>query len=135
MYYIRRGGRIKGPMNREKLRSLRQERRLQKRDEIAESPDGPWRPLREVYDEVLGGDPFDAVDQGFWRAHTAAEMLEEQAESVTAELDPAWGESLRTWIEGDDLFREPVSPWKLALGLLLIAVLAMFAVTIFLGTQ
>ena len=41
VYYVRRDGRIKGPLTREKLRTLRQERRLRMRDDVAESVDGP----------------------------------------------------------------------------------------------
>ena len=54
MYYVRRDGRVKGPLTREKLRTLRQERRLRMRDEVAESANGPWRQLGDFRD-LRGG--------------------------------------------------------------------------------
>jgi len=45
VYFVRRKGRVKGPLTLEKLRALRDEDRLRMRDEIAESADGPWKRL------------------------------------------------------------------------------------------
>lgn len=55
MYYVKRKGKIKGPLTLEKMQELRDEDRLRMRDEVAESPEGPWARLSDVYDRVFGG--------------------------------------------------------------------------------
>lgn len=55
MYYVKRQGRIKGPLTLEKMQELRDDDRLRMRDEVAESPEGPWARLSDVYDRVFGG--------------------------------------------------------------------------------
>ena len=78
MYFVRRKGRVKGPLTLEKLRALRDEDRLRMRDEIAESADGPWKRLTEVYVELLDeddeapGDPVSGVDDEFWEEKSAS---------------------------------------------------------------
>jgi hypothetical protein len=64
MYFVRRKGRIRGPLTLEKLQSLRDEDRLRMRDEIAESAEGPWSRLTDVYDELLGPETSDSDGPG-----------------------------------------------------------------------
>ena len=71
MYYMRRRGRVKGPLSREKLVALQQEDRLRMRDEIGPTEDGPWQRLIDVYDEVFGDESTTAyadnpADDEFW---------------------------------------------------------------------
>ena len=71
MYYMRRHGRVKGPLSREKLVALQQEDRLRMRDEIGPTEDGPWQRLIDVYDEVFGDESTTAyadnpADDEFW---------------------------------------------------------------------
>ena len=70
MYFVRRKGRVKGPLSREKLLTLQQEDRLRMQDEIGQSEGGPWSRLIDVYDEVFGEESTAIADaQGedeFW---------------------------------------------------------------------
>ena len=78
MYFVRRKGRVKGPLTLEKLRGLRDEERLRMRDEIAESADGPWKRLTEVYVELLDedeetpGDADSGVEEEFWEEKSSS---------------------------------------------------------------
>lgn len=135
MYYVRRDGRIKGPLSREKLRSLREERRLRMRDEVSESPDGPWRLLRDVRVEVLGGDEMPRFDSGIWDGDPVSIPLADEAGAVAGEPDRQWHESLQTWLEGEDAFRKPFRPWMYALGGLLLVALAMLTLATVFGTH
>ena len=130
MYYVRREGRIKGPLTREKLRSLRQERRLRMRDEVSESADGPWRTLRDVREEVLGGDELPRFGSGVWSEESVPVPLADEGDAIDGEPDREWHESLQTWLEGEDPFRKPFRPWMYALGGLLLAALAILAMAI-----
>jgi len=129
MYYVRREGRIKGPLSREKLRSLRQEQRLRMRDEIAESADGPWQLLRDVREDVLGVE-VPRFDSGIWSEEPAAMPLADEDAAVDGEPDREWHESLQTWLEGDDPFRKPFRPWMYVLGVVFLLALAIFAMVI-----
>ena len=134
MYYVRREGRVKGPLTREKLRALRQERRLRMRDEVAESANGPWRQFRDVRDEVLGGaDQFPQFDSGIWNEELAPMPLANEDGAADEEPDREWHESLQTWLEGEDPFRKPFRPWMYALGAMLLVALAMLALAIVFG--
>lgn len=133
MYYVRRDGRIKGPLTREKLRSLRQERRLRMRDEVSVSADGPWRLLRDVRGEVLGGDEMPRFDSGIWGDDPVP--LADEAGARAGEKDREWHESLQTWLEGEDVFRKPFRPWMYVLGGLLLVTLAMLTLAIVFGTH
>ena len=149
MYYVRRDGRIKGPLSREKLRSLRQERRLRMRDEVALTADGPWRVLRDVRAEVLGGEEFPLAaepsegeelarfDSGIWSEtqEPPPPAGEQPFAGREQEPDGEWHESLRTWLEGDDPFRGPFRPWLYALGAMLLVVLGILALTVVFGTH
>jgi hypothetical protein len=149
MYYVRRDGRIKGPLSREKLRSLREEKRLRMRDEIATTADGPWRPLRDIREEVLGGDESPAeerfpeggelpeFDSGIWREEVEPEPPAPAGGAAPREPEPdgEWHDSLRTWLEGDDAFRGPFRPWMYVLGTLLLVVLGILALSVVLGTH
>lgn len=130
MYYVRRDGRIKGPLTREKLRSLRQERRLRMRDEVSESVDGPWQMLRDVREEVLGGGPVARFDSGIWSETPVRMPLAEEDAADDGEPDREWHESLQTWLEGDDPFRKPFRPWMYVLGGVFLLVLTIYAMTI-----
>lgn len=130
MYYVRRDGRVKGPLTREKLRTLRQERRLRMRDEVAESAHGPWRQLREFRDEVLGGDDVPRFDSGIWSEEPVPIPLADEDAAVDGEPDREWHESLQTWLEGDDAFRKPFRPWMYVLGMVFLLALAIFAMVI-----
>ena len=134
MYYVRREGRIKGPLTRGKLRSLRQERRLRMRDEVSESADGPWRMLRDVREDVLGNDDqMPRFDSGIWSEDPVPMPLDERDDAVEGEPDREWHESLQTWLEGDDAFRKPFRPWMYALGGMLLIALAILALAIVFG--
>ncbi len=134
MYYVRREGRIKGPLTRGKLRSLRQERRLRMRDEVSESADGPWRMLRDVREEVLGNeDQMPRFDSGIWSEDPVPMPLTDDEDVVDGEPDREWHESLQTWLEGEDPFRKPFRPWMYALGAMLLVALSILAMTIVFG--
>ena len=135
MYYVRREGRVKGPLTREKLRSLRQERRLRMRDEVSESADGPWQLLRDVREEVMGGDEMPRFDSGIWSDDPAPMPLADEEAAVEGEPDLEWHESLQTWLEGEDPFRKPFRPWMYALGGMLLVALAMLALAIVFGSH
>jgi len=135
MYYVRRDGRIKGPLTREKLRILRQERRLRMGDEVAESADGPWRRLRDVREDVLGGEEMLRSDSGIWgEDRTSVPSADGEADDG-GEPDREWHDSLQTWLEGDDPFRKPFRPWMYVLGVVFLIVLALYAMMIVLQPQ
>jgi hypothetical protein len=133
MYYVRRDGRIKGPLTREKLRSLRRERRLRMRDEVSASADGPWRLLRDVRGEVLGDDDVPRFDSGIWGEDPVPLPLVDEGGAGAGEPDREWHESLQTWLEGEDAFRKPFRPWMYVLGGLLLVTLAMLTLAIVFG--
>jgi len=136
MYYVRRDGRVKGPLTREKLRALRQERRLRMRDEVAESANGPWRQLGDFRDEVLGGtDQLPQFDSGIWSEEVVPLPLANEDAAADGEPDLEWHESLQTWLEGEDPFRKPFRPWMYALGGMLLVALAILALAIVFGSH
>jgi len=135
MYYVRRDGRVKGPLTREKLRTLRQERRLRMRDEVAESPNGPWRQLGDFREEVLDGDKVPRFDGGIWSEELVPIPLADEDGAADGEPDGEWHESLQTWLEGEDPFRKPFRPWMYALGAMLLVALGMLALAIVFGTH
>ena len=133
MYYVRRNSRIKGPLTRDKLRTLRQEGRLRMRDEVSASADGPWLPFQDFREEVLGGD--DEVpqrDSGIWNQDS---VLVQSADEMGSGGQPVreWQTSLQTWLEGEDPFRKPFRPLMYALGGMLLIALAMLALAIVFG--
>jgi len=134
MYYVRRDGRIKGPLTREKLRILRQERRLRMGDEVAGSVDGPWQKLRDIRDDVLGHDEHvPQTDGSIWsEAETSVPSADWEGDDG-GEPDREWHESLQTWLEGDDLFRKPFRPWMYVLGGLFLVALSILALAIVFG--
>jgi len=114
VYFVRRKGRVKGPLTLEKLRALRDEDRLRMRDEIAESADGPWKRLTEVYVELLDEDesPDDAdsgVEEEFW---------EEQSTSRqgSAKNKPSSASNVKKQRQPAGLFGGQVKPWQLVAG-------------------
>ena len=136
MYYVRREGRIKGPLTAEKLRSLRRERRLRMRDEVSKSADGPWLQFREFRDEVLSDDGHvPRFDRGIWSEDPVAVPLADEEDADDGEPDSEWHESLQTWLEGEDPFRKPFRPWMYALGAILLVALGILALTIVFGTH
>jgi hypothetical protein len=135
MYYIRRDGRIKGPLTQEKLCGLRDEKRLKIQDEISESPDGPWRILSDTPDFTVTAADSPQGDTGFWGDESVSPSNDGEKTATAAEPDREWHASLQTWIEGDNLFRKPFRPWMYVLGGLLLVALALFAVAIVMGPQ
>ena len=114
MYFVRRKGRVKGPLTLEKLRGLRDEDRLRMRDEIAESADGPWKRLTEVYVELLdeGESPGDAdsgVDDEFWEEKSASRQT---SGSKQGSMDKASAKPRQQ----AGLFGGQVKPWQLVAG-------------------
>ena len=114
MYFVRRKGRVKGPLTLEKLRGLRDEDRLRMRDEIAESADGPWKRLTEVYVELLdedetSGDADSGVEEEFW---------EEQSTSRqgSAKNKPSSASDAKKQRQPAGLFGGQVKPWQLVAG-------------------
>jgi len=135
MYYVRRDDRIKGPLTREKLRALRQERRLRMRDEVSRSADGPWRPFRDFREEVLdGNDRVPQIDSGIWKDDPVP-MPAADEEGAEGEPDREWHESLQTWLEGEDPFRKPFRPWMYAMGAMLLVALAVLTLAIVFGSH
>jgi hypothetical protein len=133
MYYVRREGRIKGPLTREKLSALREEKRLRMRDEVSESPAGPWRRVRDIQDLVATADDEPPCDIGD-RDDESVPLSDGVAGATIAEQpDGEWHASLHTWIEGDSPFRKPFRPWVYALGGIFLVALAIFALVIVLG--
>jgi len=136
MYYVRREGRIKGPLTAEKLRSLRRERRLRMRDEVSKSVNGPWLQFREFREEVLGDDGHvPRFDHGIWSEDPVTVPLADEEDVVDGEPDSEWHESLQTWLEGEDPFRKPFRPWMYALGAMLLVALGILALAIVFGTH
>jgi hypothetical protein len=127
VYFVRRKGRVKGPLTLEKLRGLRDQDRLRMRDEIAESADGPWKRLTEVYVELLDGDdeppgdPVSGVDDEFWEDQAGATQT-----SGTQKMSAA-NAAGKTQKQAS-LFGGQVKPWQLAAGGITAAGLAAVAV-------
>ncbi len=114
MYFVRRKGRVKGPLTLEKLRALRDDDRLRMRDEIAESADGPWRRLTEVYVELLDEDesPGDAdsrVDDEFWEEKSASRQ-------TSGSKQGSMGKASATPRQQTGLFGGQLKPWQLIAG-------------------
>lgn len=80
MYFVRRDGKVKGPLSIDRLRSLRLEQRLRDEDEIGEAKEGPWERVDSVAADLLadrgsadfdfelddsGGIEVEAADQPF----------------------------------------------------------------------
>jgi len=130
MYYVRRKGRIKGPLTREKLCALRHEKRLRTQDEVSESPDGPWRMLRDIQELVVMADSVPESDNGLSSDELAPVTNGSAGAAIAEEPDREWHTSLQTWIEGDSPFRKPFRPWMYVLGAMFLAALAFFALQI-----
>ena len=131
MFFVRRDGRVKGPLTRERLRELRREDRLRMRDEIALAADGPWSRLRDVSDDVLADEESVAADDEFWREELPPDKPPAAPRKATTNDDDgrSWFERLRESIEGDGAFRQPFRLWSfLAAAVPLAAVAAFFAV-------
>ena len=116
VYFVRRKGRVKGPLTREKLLELQQEDRLRMRDEIGPSADGPWQRLTDVYDQVFQEDStaFETVtapDEEFWTEENAFEKkLATPSAKKSAKQKPATsGKKARTTA---GLFGTGVKPWQ-----------------------
>ena len=115
VYFVRRKGRVKGPLTLEKLRALRDDDRLRMRDEIAESADGPWKRLTEVYVELLDeheeppGDPVSGVDDEFWEDQSASRQTSgtKKTSAAGAAAKPRQQVSL---------FGGQVKPWQMIAG-------------------
>ena len=130
MYYIRRDGRIKGPLTQEKLCGLRDEKRLKIQDEISESPDGPWRMLRDVQELVVMDDSGLRSDSGLISDESAPLTNGGTRAVIAEEPDREWHASLQTWVEGDSPFRKPFRPWMYVFGAVFLVALAFFALKI-----
>ena len=133
MYYVRREGRIKGPLTREKLCALREEKRLRMRDEVSESPDGPWRMVRDIQDLAVTADDEPPCDIGGMNDESVPLLDGVAGATIVEEPDREWHASLHTWIEGDSPFRKPFRPLVYALGGMFLVALAIFALVIVLG--
>ena len=129
-YYVRREGRIKGPLTREKLCALRNEKRLRTRDEVSESPDGPWRRLRDIQELVQMTDSLPRSDSGLSGGESPSPANGRAGAAIAEEPDREWHASLQTWVEGDSPFRKPFRPWMYALGAAFLVALAFFALKI-----
>lgn len=133
MYYVRRHGRIKGPLTREKLRSLRRERRLRMRDEVSQTPDGPWRTLRDVRGEVLDGDQSPLSDREAWSDEPELMPPEGDDGAIDGAPDREWHETVHNWLEGEDPFRKPFRPWMYLLEIAVITALAILVLAVVFG--
>jgi len=52
-YYINRGTTLKGPFSVEKLLLLMKAKKLNRSDDVSQSPEGPWERLGDVYKSIL----------------------------------------------------------------------------------
>ena len=114
MYFVRRKGRVKGPLTLEKLRGLRDEDRLRMRDEIAESADGPWKRLTEVYVELFDEDESpggadSSVDDEFWEEKSASRQT---SGSKQGSMDKASAKPRQQ----AGLFGGQLKPWQMIAG-------------------
>lgn len=130
MFFVRRDGRVKGPLTRARLRELRRDDRLRMRDEIALAVDGPWSRLRDVYDDVIPDEESVAAADDFWREELPPDKAAPAPKTAASAADGrTWFERLREMIEGDDAFRQPFSPWSfLAAAVPLVALAGFVAV-------
>jgi len=135
MYYVRRKGNVKGPLTLEKLCALRKEKRLRRRDEVSESPDGPWQMLRDTPELMELTDDAPRSDGGL-SSHESDPLSDGGVrDSIAGEPGREWHGSLQTWLEGDSPFRKPFRPWMYVLGGMLLVALAIFALKIVLWPQ
>jgi hypothetical protein len=114
VYFVRRKGRVKGPLTLEKLRALRDEDRLRMRDEIAESADGPWKRLTEVYVELLdeeetSGEDESGVDDEFWEENATSRRPNGTTKKSAAN-------TAKKPEQPAGLFGGQVKPWQLVAG-------------------
>ena len=107
MYFVRRKGQIRGPLTLEKLQSLRDEDRLRMRDEIAESADGPWSRLADIYDELLGTGPAEDHDAAALDDDFAAPQRPRRRSSAARSATAASKAAPRP-----TLFGGRVKPWQ-----------------------
>ena len=126
MYFVRRKGRIRGPLTLEKLQSLRDEDRLRMRDEIAESAEGPWSRLHDVYDELLGPETSDSdgpgdLDDDFLAPKHSSRRASPSRETVTVVAKPTLREAL---------FSGQFQPWQVIAAGVGLACLAILAVAV-----
>jgi len=142
MFFVRRDGRVKGPVTRDRLRELRRQDRLRMRDEISLAADGPWSRLRDVYDEVLADAETAAADDEFWREDLPPDKPSAGGRNTGAgkraggqfaeegEHGRTWFERLRDTLEGDGAFRQPFRPWSFLAAAVPLAALAAFVAVI-----
>jgi len=125
MYFVRRKGKIRGPLTLEKLQSLRDQDRLRMRDEISESADGPWTRLADIYDELLGdpdanGDDQSELDDDFLITKPSSRR-KSAAERLVAASPKTNGHT--------SLFGGQLKPWQMITAGVGLACLAVLAVT------
>jgi len=157
VYFVRRGDRIKGPLSPEKLRGLRADGRLRRRDEIAPSPAGPWSRLADCYEEVLGdagrdddaadqssgfGELFADADGGDYRGGPAignsargggGKIAARAGKGAPADVAAGKAEGLAALVGTAGLFRQPYVFWGAIAGTALVSGLSAFALAALLG--
>jgi len=126
MYFVRRKGKIRGPLTLEKLQSLRDQDRLRMRDEISESEDGPWTRLADIYDELLGdpeanGDNQSEFDDDFLITKPSSHR-KSATERLVAASPKTGGHT--------GLFGGQLKPWQMITAGVGLACLAILAVTV-----
>jgi hypothetical protein len=124
MYYIRRKGKIKGPLTIERLQSLRAEDRLRMRDEVAESPYGPWARLSDVYDRVFGGNR-SGDDDGVGDEDSFLSALPEESPAREGG-GPAGLRAVP--VAATDAVSFTLRPWQIAAGAASVATLGVLAI-------
>jgi hypothetical protein len=125
MYFVRRKGKIRGPLTLEKLQSLRDQDRLRMRDEIGESADGPWTRLADIYDELLGdpetnGDDQSGLDDDFLIATPSSRRQSSRQRLVNASPKRS---------RHNGLFGRQLKPWQMITAGVGLACLAILTVT------
>ena len=60
-FFIRRNGKVKGPMDAKRIRKLVKSKNLKPSDEVSLSVDGPWDRLATAYKDIVSGSPETGV--------------------------------------------------------------------------
>ena len=60
-FYIRRNGKVKGPMDAKRIRKLVKSKKLKPSDEVSLSVDGSWDRLSNAYKDIISGNYVDGT--------------------------------------------------------------------------
>lgn len=137
MYFVRRGDQIKGPLSQDRLRRLHDESRLSRRDEIATTPEGPWRRFAECSAEVLGvaeeDDQGDGFDEFFSGLDGRGDARGTAAGRSRPGGQPATVKAPAGFVAADRLLRHPHLVWIAIGGTAIVSALAAVGLAAALG--